>query len=341
MKRFQQLAKKLFESSISVHLLFIICFLVLFNLPGILNDLPENKLLKVIVYGLFILLCIYSGRWCCKTFLAKNRFHRFFLYSPMIALILFLTGLSGLRLITSNRVENIIFVTVAVVGMSFSTGIFLSVTRSALLKQISESNIREEQMRSELKLLQNQLSPHFLFNTLNNLYGISLSRHGQLPALLLKLSDLLRYSLYDVNGQFVPLGQEIEYINNYIEFETLRISDRLILKKKIDTFDESVLVAPMLFIVFIENAFKHARETLNKKIDICISIKEQKDSIAFSVANSYNSPIKQDQMPVAYSGLGITNTIKRLDILYGKNYVLKHMIADEKYIVDLVLKTKA
>ena len=96
-------------------------------------------------------------------------------------------------------------------------------------KELQEARAKAQQKESEFNLLQSQLSPHFLFNVLNNLYGISIEEHQRIPGLLLKLSNLLRYSVYGFKKQFVMLTEEVDYIKNYIEFEQIRISDRLVL----------------------------------------------------------------------------------------------------------------
>ena len=220
-------------------------------------------------------------------------------------------------------------------------GILLKIIHITVQKQVQEAQAATHHKQSELDLLQSQLSPHFLFNTLNNLYGISITHHKILPGLLLKLSNLLRYSLYDTKKAFVSLADEITYINNYIDFEKIRISDRLFFENNIEPVgDHSILVAPMIFIVFIENAFKHAKNSLEQKIYITISLKILNELITFSVANSYDGLIEKYNTSDQHSGLGIANTVKRLDLLYGKDYTLKQSIENCRYHVHLTLKIK-
>jgi sensor histidine kinase YesM len=218
-------------------------------------------------------------------------------------------------------------------------GIFIKLIRASIKRQIQGARITAEQKQSELNLLQSQLSPHFLFNTLNNLYGISMSQHERLPALLLKLSSLLRYSVYDTKKPFVPLTEELEYIQNYISFEKLRISDRLVLQTDIEIVNNpNITIAPMVLIVFIENAFKHARNTLDQKIYIHISLKITGYFIVFSVENSYSELKQENRIIDASSGLGLSNTIRRLDLLYEEDYELNQFVKDNWYIVQLRLK---
>jgi LytS/YehU family sensor histidine kinase len=220
-------------------------------------------------------------------------------------------------------------------------GIFIKLIRASIQRQIQEARIKAEQKQSELNLLQSQLSPHFLFNTLNNMYGISITQHERVPALLLKLSDLLRYSVYDTKKPFVPLQDELEYINNYIGFEKLRISDRLVLQTAIAGInDPNITIAPMVLIVFIENAFKHAGNTLNKKVYIDISLSISGNFIEFSVKNSYSDVQHANSMIKSNSGLGLFNTIRRLNLLYEEDYELKQFTKDNLYNVQLRLKIK-
>jgi LytS/YehU family sensor histidine kinase len=141
-------------------------------------------------------------------------------------------------------------------------GIAVSLARQAIWMQVKEARIQQEQKESELRLLLSQLSPHFLFNTLNNIYGISLTQQQRVPQLLLKLSELLRYSVYETREAFIPLKNELLYLKNYIDFEKIQTGDRLALELAIqENADDQVRIAPMLLIVFVENAFKYSKAT--------------------------------------------------------------------------------
>jgi sensor histidine kinase YesM len=218
-------------------------------------------------------------------------------------------------------------------------GILLKLIHTAMQKEVQEAHLQTEQKVIEFNLLQSQLSPHFLFNTLNNLYGISIEQHERIPPLLLKLSHLLRYSVYGGKKQMVSLTEEIDYIQTYIEFEQIRIGDRLLLKTNIaEIADPGIKIAPMVLIVFIENAFKHAKNTISHKIHVIINLRLSDGFIFFSVVNSYNDDTKMDQATDGNSGIGLPNTIKRLKLLYGNNYYLKQHAENDFYHVQLKLK---
>jgi sensor histidine kinase YesM len=222
--------------------------------------------------------------------------------------------------------------------LSVSLGMLITLIR------LNQSRLQEATMsaihsKSELQLLQSQLSPHFLFNTLNNLYGISISQHEKMPSLLLKLSELLRYSVYDAKELFVALKDELTYINNYIDFEKIRIGDRLAINVSIVDVSEEIKIAPMILIVFIENAFKHSKDSTDQKIYIDIELKTWADSILFSVENSYQDN-GEGALKDRYSGFGLDNVKKRLKLMYPNRYDLKTEISDNSYKVMLQIKTK-
>ncbi|WP_052731274.1 sensor histidine kinase [Spirosoma radiotolerans] len=223
--------------------------------------------------------------------------------------------------------------------ISFSLGILIKLVRAVTQNQLQEAQASAATSQSELQLLQSQLSPHFLFNTLNNLYGLSLTQHEKIPPLLLKLSDLLRYSIYDVKETFVPLVDELAYINNYIDFEKIRIGTRLELKTDIENIARTdIKIAPMLLIVFIENAFKHSKNTANEKIFIEVALKTWGKMILFFVKNSHS---KAETTPSGKgNGLGLDNVAKRLTLLYPNEHILEFQNDSEFYTVSLQLKMK-
>jgi hypothetical protein len=225
--------------------------------------------------------------------------------------------------------------------ISILIGIVLKVIHSVTQNQLQEAQSMAAHSKSELHLLQSQLSPHFLFNTLNNMYGISITDHQKIPDLLLKLSELLRYSVYDATEIYVPLKDELTYINNYIEFEKIRIGDRLVLDTDIEELtDNRIKIAPMLLIVFIENAFKHSKNTIDEKIFIDIKLKTWGNSILFSIKNSYGKEEQEKTQFNKNSGLGLANVNKRLKLLYPAAHMINIQSDALYYSVDLQLKIK-
>lgn len=224
---------------------------------------------------------------------------------------------------------------------SLFIGAFVKLARSIGQNELKEAQTLAAHSQSELHLLQSQLSPHFLFNTLNNLYGLSITQHEKIPPLLLKLSELLRYSVYDSTETFVPLKDELAYIDNYIEFEKIRLGDRLVLTTDIEKVsDSSLKIAPMLLIVFIENAFKHSKNTADEKIFINLSLKIWGNSILFYAKNSHQKKEEEISVINKSSGFGLVNVTKRLLLLYPKQHELEIENEETSYIVNLKLKMK-
>jgi sensor histidine kinase YesM len=221
--------------------------------------------------------------------------------------------------------------------MSASAGALVSLVRLRIKNKLQVAKTASEHSKSELQLLQSQLSPHFLFNTLNNVYGLSISDHTKVPSLLLKLSDLLRYSIYETKELFVPVQNELQYLKNYIEFEKMRLGDRLQLTSNMDSTPvQDFKIAPMILIVFVENAFKHSRNTPEDKIYIEINFNYDSAAIFFSVKNSY-LPAQQTTTQNRQSGFGLENVKKRLALLYEAAHDLKIEPSGSTFRIDLRL----
>lgn len=234
---------------------------------------------------------------------------------------------------------HLLFLTVPAVLFCVAAGMLIKLVRDRVRYQLQEARAQAEHSRSELHLLQSQLSPHFLFNTLNNLYGISMTQPDKTPPLLLKLSDLLRYTVYDAKELYVPLADEVAYINNYIDFESLRIGSKLTLTTAIEPVqDPGLRIAPMLLIVFIENAFKHARNTTGPQLLIDITLKRWGNSVLLLVKNSFSPQESTGQDLNRRSGLGLANVRKRLQLLYPDAHHLSIQDEDGFFTVQLQVR---
>lgn len=189
---------------------------------------------------------------------------------------------------------------------------------------------------TELKYLKNQINPHFLFNSLNNLYSLSLKKSDKAPEVILKLSEILRYLLYESSAEFVPLEREIEYLKNYTEIESLRFGNRLKIHFQEDGEYDGYVIAPMLLIPFVENAFKHGPAKNNEAGLIEIITELTDDWFFFSVRN--NVLDTKAVYSISEGGIGNQNVEKRLELLYPSRYQLNQTKSDEHYVVQLKLK---
>ncbi len=185
----------------------------------------------------------------------------------------------------------------------------------------------------ELHYLKMQIHPHFLFNTLNTIYGFALKQSKQTPEIILKLSNLLDYILYQVNKPKVSLKEEVLHIKEYIELEKIRFQDTLKVVFSSSEIDENIEVAPMLLIPFVENAFKHG--ALDEGfLRIEISIKLEKDQLQFKIRNTYKEDDKDSDKK---GGIGLENIQKRLDLNYKGNYDLTIKKSQKWFSAELTI----
>ncbi|EDM44135.1 signaling protein without kinase domain [unidentified eubacterium SCB49] len=188
---------------------------------------------------------------------------------------------------------------------------------------------------SELKFLKMQINPHFLFNSLNNIYALSISNSEKTPESIHSLSEMLRYVIYDCERPEVPIEKEIQYILNFIELFKLRSSKAFNISFNNQLKHNSMMVAPMLFIIFIENAFKHSGIEKGGDAFVNITLSASNNVITFIVENSLPKiKINKDKN----SGIGLKNAEKRLEIYYPNKHSLE-ISSKEKYSVNLKLHT--
>ena len=179
----------------------------------------------------------------------------------------------------------------------------------------------KEQKDNELRHLKAQLNPHFLFNTLNNLYGLSVAGSKKLPDLMLKLSELLRYSLYDTNQHYVALIKELDYISSYVELERIRLSEKTDITLEMTGDFSERYMAPLMLIVFIENSFKHFSAARGQGAFVHISIELKEDVLHMKASNSVD-PGYVPQKKVSRGGIGLKNVRQRLNLIYPQKHTL-------------------
>ncbi len=197
---------------------------------------------------------------------------------------------------------------------------------------------RQEIKEAELQLLKAQLNPHFLFNTLNNLYGLSVIKSDKLPNLMLQLSGLLRYSLYETQAELVSLEKEIKYIKSYVSLEQIRLEKQTEIKLAVTGSYDDQKIAPMLLIVFIENAFKHLGILVNGDSSVHITIGITENQLDFSCTNTVETIIsKKEKLESGKSGIGLVNAKKRLNLMYSDRYQLQIEQLDNTYSIKLTL----
>lgn len=195
----------------------------------------------------------------------------------------------------------------------------VEVSRFANLQEKQAIQSSKEKLETELKFLKSQINPHFLFNALNNIYTLTVIKSDVAPESLLRLSEMLRYMLYDSNEEKVPLSKEIAYLKNYTELFLLKDSRGLDITLELDESRPDLPVAPLLFIPFIENAFKHSKIEDRESASVRIELQTGEQHITFSVLNTVPAAeFAKDHV----GGIGLVNVRQRLDLLYPNRHEL-------------------
>lgn len=182
----------------------------------------------------------------------------------------------------------------------------------------------------ELYYLKKQIHPHFLFNTLNTIYGFAMAQSRQTPDIILKLSNLLDYILYQVEKPMVSLKDEVMHITEYMDLEKIRFQDTLSVEMDIDEIDDRIQVAPMLLIPYVENAFKHGN-IVNGYLRVVMELKLNNSRLDFMIKNT----VVQGDVNSEKGGVGLENIKKRLELNYGNQYAIDTEFANNWYKVKL------
>jgi len=193
-----------------------------------------------------------------------------------------------------------------------------------------EKNLIREKLSAELRLLKGQLHPHFLFNTLNNIYALARKKSDKTADVVMKLSQLLSYTLYEAGGEFIAVGKEIKFLEDYIDLQKIRYDDGLKIRYMVEADDPSQLIAPFLLLPLVENAFKHgaAENHLDSFIDINMRVRDGR--LFFTIENSFEDTVQ----PVEQKNIGLNNIRRQLELTY-KQHELK--IATEDHIFKVAL----
>ncbi len=212
-------------------------------------------------------------------------------------------------------------------------------------KQRDNQVLTQKNLESELSSLKAQIHPHFLFNTLNSLYALTLQASPDAPEAVLRLSDMLRTMLYDGAQPRIPLRTELDLISNYIELERLRFGSRVEISLAWNNADtDDVLIAPFVLLPFVENAFKHGVSTTSDTAWISLETSVKSNVLTFRIVNSKQECFHENTAPAAQaiaSGLGLANVRKRLELLYGDRFSLRINDEGETFVVALTLELEA
>ena len=297
------------------------------------------------VYNLYLLPVRMAATysliyWILPKFLFAKKYLVFFILTIIHAVLFGLAVTYTLGYASGNKIVDILpFIRPLVLNYQIpATAIAIYMFKRWYLIQQYTLNLQNEKLESELKLLKSQIHPHFLFNTLNNLYALTLKKSDKAPDMVIQLSNLLEYSLYSGKEEEVELNEELKQLNGYIDLEKLRYGKRLNIKTDIPEQHDGLMIAPLLLLPFVENSFKHgaSNDIISPFIEISANITDGR--LYFKVRNSY-LPVsgKQDKYK---EGIGLNNVKRRLELLYaGKHELIIHQ-QDHVFEVHLILELK-
>ena len=242
----------------------------------------------------------------------------------VILFILITTGKDSLQFKASPFIGTVV---------SFYYLLLLGVGIVWLVKKIMTfTKLKNETIKNELQLLQGQVNPHFFFNVLNNLYGLVGKDTKKAQQLILKLSDMMRYSIYDGQKKMVSIIEEVDYLKNYIELHQMRYHKNIDIKFETNIEEEQLQILPLMFIILVENAFKHGVEHLRANAYVHITLNATEDTVYFSIENNFDKAEVSKQ-----KGIGLGNLKKRLKLVYPKKHTLSSSQIDTIYKIQLTL----
>ncbi len=238
----------------------------------------------------------------------------------------------GILLFYLDKIDNIepLF---SISGFVYWSLLFYWAARWAIRQRRSILKLKTEKEKTELLHLQNQVNPHFFFNMLNNLYDWVGKDPEKAQALILKFSDMMRYSIYDGQKDFVALDEEITYLENYIELHKMRYHNKINVQFNTEIAANSIKIVPLLFIMLLENAFKHGVESLGDNAYVTSKLFSTGTTITFEVENNFN-PDEVSGEP----GIGLKNLKRRLELVCPKKHNLLFSINKAVYKTSLTLK---
>ncbi|MFK7937590.1 MAG: sensor histidine kinase [Saprospiraceae bacterium] len=325
----------------SIMWLFLLLFLLLINgmNQGFFFTLT-NQLVSLFFYAIIIYFNLF---YLIPNYLTKKKFLNYSLL--LIASVLVITPIKVMALYLKftnypaaqqelvNSLHYNFLVTYFIVGSSTIFKIVTDWVRHLRERQ----ELQTQTMQSELRFLKSQINPHFLFNTLNNLYALTLKKDDKAPEIVIKLSEMMRYMLYECNEKQVMLSKEVQYIQNYLDLERLRQKKDVNINFEVQGNISDQRVAPLMFIPFLENSFKHG---LNASIDrgfVNIYLNVENKEIDFFIENS-KAPALPQISHKRSGGIGLVNVRRRLDILYPGRHELSVSDEPNTYGVNLNLE---
>lgn len=340
--------KKCKKNLIIPHILFwgisIVLFtVVLINTRGDFSffDINLKMATNILVTIVFLAISVYINLLCLiPYFFNKRKYGLFFLLEIGNILLFIVLNYFVSCFFEGRNQSNIlseIFAEFILVLLFLIVSTLIKFMRESIAVQDVELRIKEvekQKIEAELIALKAQVNPHFFFNTLNSLYALSLDKSEKAPELILKLSELMRYVIYESKENLIPIGKQLEFLQSYVYLERIRTNDSLLVDFMVQGDHLQLKVAPLLYLAFIENAFKHGAKLKENHpfIHILFNL-ELPDRVGFFIQNN------KDIAPVISSsgGIGLANVKKRLELLYPGKFTLHIEETKSLYNVELTI----
>ncbi len=333
-----------FRYRILQHIAFWFFIVGFFSSYALILGYPANVVFYHIVFLPFEMVPVYLTIYgLIPRFLLTNKIFLFLISLHIIIFVILIISYYVKSLIlppdlfTPGSVKHFfayVYNTIMVLYLEIGLASMIKLFKHWYVISVRKAELENSNFQSELILLRSQINPHFLFNTLNNIYSLVLKKDPMAPEAVMKLSEMLRYTLNDTGTDLVDLKNELHYINSYIALQKLRIEDPSFVDFKIEGNPNHRTIVPMLLIPVIENAFKHGLKKASSP-RIIIRLHIEPCDIQLSVKNSINKAIPSE----AASGIGLQNLRRRLVLLYPDRHELNIQHDDKVYFIQLKLKT--
>ncbi|MFM9951387.1 MAG: sensor histidine kinase [Saprospiraceae bacterium] len=329
-----QIIKNITRNRLLLHSLFwVFSFFVLMRLFAYSEDISEVDVIYTFLFHLSIWPAVYLNlSWLIPAWLQKGKYGIYFL----LIVINVLTSI-GLNLLIFNYLSDFLFpgyyfiayyefweIAQFIVAYIVITSL-IKLSKSWFKYREIQDKLRQlesEKATAELDALKSQVNPHFLFNSLNNLYSLALDKDERTPGIILRLSEMMRYLLYESNANFVPLEKEIGHLHNYVEMQKLRVGEQVKINFEVTGEPAGKQVAPLLFLLLVENGFKHGIKGDTQGTFIYVELHVTENQLIFKTEN--NKGAVDDVEKGQYNGgVGLENLRRRLNLLYpGKHQLV-------------------
>ncbi len=334
------------KNSLWIHIItwggYMLLSTLIFTEVTAMKNLIFKNLISALFYAIPVYLNIY---YILPRFFMKGQYIKYYsiislLVIPIVPVIAYLQYLilsstdSTLyyEYFSVAHFSSILITATMIILISTSAGHTFNAIKTTQLQR----ELKNYKLEAELKFLKTQVNPHFLFNSLNNIYSLAVTESKEAAPAILKLSDMMRYMLYESRGNKVPLNKEINYLKSYIELQKLKTANEQQIQFEVTGNTSKVMIEPMLFIPFFENTFKHGNVVDTDQGWLKSSLRIEKNHLHFYIANSVTHEKRNKD---SVGGIGLENVRKRLDLLYpNERHDMQIELLPNSFTVNLKLQ---